>query len=405
MFRRSFLKAVTAVTTCSKFPDQFQNTNYRNEIPCPNAFAIEEGFDYFNTGGLGPTLKSATAKQLAVLEEIQPRVDRGHKLIVNARPEFAKFLGCSEQEIAYTRNATEGNSTIASGIKLNRGDEIIIDSHAHQGGSVAWMTRQLFDGVILKAFEPDSDSVQGNLDRILQQITPRTKVISVSHVTAPTGIRLPVNEIAKIASDHNLWFHIDGAQSAGMLPLNLKNINCDSFATCGHKWLCGPIGTGLLYVKLNRIDEIKPTEVGDYAAKDWKVPSELAIRKTAGRFESGTRDPASIIGLLEAIRYQKQVGSEKITSHSLSLARYVRDELLSMPKVEVVSPINKELDSAMISFRVEGLKFDRIFSQLWKQKFRCRPVSEQDINAVRISTHYFNTLQQCNRLLDEIRKF
>ncbi len=166
---------------------------------------------WFNTGGLGAVSTPVLSKVTETMYQLQSAARHGHELIDAARPVLAQFIGCRDDEIAFTRNATEGNSTVASGLKLRPGDEVIIDSHAHQGGSLAWITRQKFDGIVIKIFDPDPRSVESNLQRIESLITSRTRVIQVSHVTAPTGIRMPVEQIGRLAAEHGIWFHIDGA--------------------------------------------------------------------------------------------------------------------------------------------------------------------------------------------------
>ncbi|MEL7500433.1 MAG: aminotransferase class V-fold PLP-dependent enzyme [Planctomycetota bacterium] len=416
MLRRSFLQLLTAASVQSIRPDRetaqleklLDNTLAPNQktsnLPCPDRFGIESGFNYFNSGGLGPVLNEATKRQVETIQKLLPRVDHGHKLIDRARDWFAKFLGCAETELAFTRNATEGNSTIGSGLQLNPRDEVIIDAHAHQGGALAWMTRQKYEGIVVKAFEPCPDNVQSNLDRITKLLSPRTRVIQVSHVTAPTGIRLPVEEIAKIAKKHKLWFHIDGAQSTGMFPFTLHELGCDSFAGCGHKWLCGPVGTGFLYVKKDRLDDVQPTEVGSYAETRWTIPTQLEYHESARRFECGTRDPASIEGLIEAAKFQEEIGRDAIWRHAHRLASSFRSGLSANPRVDVLSPSVEPLTSAMITFRVQGLNCDQTFRALWKEGFRCRPVRERHLDAIRVSTHCFNSMQQCDRLLKAINR-
>src|SRR5690606_28201158 len=118
---------------------------------------------------------------------------------------------------------------------LREGDEVILESHAHPGGSFPWLNQEKLRGVCVKVFEPDAFSAAGNLARIESLVTTRTRVVQVSHVTAPTGIVMPVGAIAQFCRERDFWFHVDGAQSAGMFPFSLQGLGCDSFATSGHK--------------------------------------------------------------------------------------------------------------------------------------------------------------------------
>jgi len=262
-------------------------------------FLIDPDYQYFNTGGIGPTVKSALDETVGTMRALQGRVNHGHSLIEKTRDVVAKFVGCSPDELAFMRNATEGNSTVSSGLSLQEGDEVIIDSHAHQGGSMGWMTRQKYNGVIVKAFQPSVTSAQENIDRIESLITDRTRAVSISHVTAPTGIHLPAVEIGRLCrqGSRQIWFHIDGAQSLGMLPLKVSDLGCDSFAACGHKWCCGPVGTGVLFVRAGLLDQIVPSDVGAYADASWSGPEGLECVRSARGVDCGTRDPSTIVGL------------------------------------------------------------------------------------------------------------
>src|SRR6185436_7748286 len=131
------------------------------------------------------------------------------------------FLGAEPTEIAFVRNATEGNAIVAAGLALTKGDEVIFESHAHPGGSFPWLNQQKLRGVVVKLFDPDPRDPAGNVARISALLTPRTRVVQVSHVTAPTGILMPVAAIAKLCRDRGVWFHVDGAQSAGMIPFSV----------------------------------------------------------------------------------------------------------------------------------------------------------------------------------------
>ena len=258
--RRDFLKTASqaALGLSLGRPGQVRAQSHK-PLPRPNdpdfwtavraAYPLTRERAYLNTGGLGPAPYPVLDVLHRTTMELQTVSETGHKRIEEARAPVAAFLGASPAEIAFTRNATEGNATVASGLEIGAGDEVIFESHAHPGGAYPWLSRQKHDGIRVKLFEPDPTSAAGNLERIERLITPRTRVIQVSHVTAPTGIRMPVEEIARLAHDRGCWFHVDGAQSAGMIPVDVHAIGCDSYATSGHKWLGAPHGTGILYVR------------------------------------------------------------------------------------------------------------------------------------------------------------
>ncbi len=354
---------------------------------------------YLNTGGLGPAPYPVLDAAERARTEQQTIVEHGHEQLEEIRGPVAAFFGAKAEEIAFTRNATEGNSTIACGLDFRPGDEVIFESHAHPGGAFAWMSRQKHDGIRVKIFEPDPTSAAGNLERIAALITPRTRVIQVSHLTAPTGILMPVDEIAKLARERDLWFHIDGAQSAGQVPFDLHAIGCDSYATSGHKWLCGPHGTGLLYVREDRLDAVWPTEVGAYCESEARLPDLFEYAPTARRYEAGTRDTASLLGLAEAVAFLDEIGIDRVAARAHELGQYLQRGLRAIPGVTVLTPSDPTLSAGMTTLKTDRVPYDRLNQHYDEAHMRCRIVTERGLDAVRISTHIFNNEAECDRVI------
>ncbi|MEO7317427.1 MAG: aminotransferase class V-fold PLP-dependent enzyme [Chthoniobacteraceae bacterium] len=365
-------------------------------------FPLSRQLTYFNTGGLGPASTPVLARAAEITRQLQEKSEHGHGLHEGAREIVARFLGAEPAEIAFVRNATEGNAIIAAGLKLEPGDEVIFETHAHPGGSFAWANQAKVRGVVLKLFEPAADAAE-NLARITALVTKRTRVVQVSHVTAPTGIVMPVDAIAKLCRERGVWFHIDGAQSAGMFSFSLSTIGCDSFAASGHKWLGGPLETGVLFIRRERMVEVAPTLVGAYSGELDFLPGELHLATTAMRYEYGTRNAAAIVGLGEAVLFQERIGRDRIAARGRALAAQLRTGLASFPGVEVLTPV--DAPSAMTTFRSAKVPYDQMFSRLMKDHaMRCRPVSEQKLNALRVSTHLFNSPAEVAALLAAVEK-
>lgn len=355
---------------------------------------------YMNTGGLGPAPYSVMDAYTTSLWNLQRSSEHGHGQLDPVRERVAGFFGVEANEIAFMRNATEGNATIASGMKLKAGDEVIFESHVHPGGAMAWMTRQKEHGVVVKMFEPDPDSVETNLERIEALITPRTRCIQISHITAPTGIHLPAAEIGKLARSRGIWYHVDGAQSAGAIPINLIEINCDSFAACGHKWMGAPHGTGFLYVRHDRLNEIVPTEVGAYSNGEFVLPNVFDYADSAVRFEPGTRDSSSVVGMGAAIDFMESIGIERIRDRGRQLAQRLQTGMKQIDGVTVLSPASDLLGAATTTIKVASMRYDELYTLLARDyKLRCRIVTEQGLDAVRISTHIFNSPDEVDRAI------
>lgn len=366
-------------------------------------YAVTREMSYFNTGGLGP----ASDPVLDIFEKtgrrLQAKSETGHALFADARATLARFLGAETAEICFVRNATEGNAIIAAGVALTSGDEVIFDSHAHPGGSFPWLHQQRQRGIKTRLFVPALTSPEENVARIAALITPRTRVVQVSHVTAPTGIVMPVAAIAKLCHERGIWFHVDGAQTAGMFPFGLRALGCDSYATSGHKWLGAPHETGVLFIRKERLDEVAPSLVGAHSSDQTDIRSDLGFVASAQRHEYGTRNAAAVVALAAAAESQEQIGRERIAGRGRALAGRVRTGLEKIGDVEILTPQHPELCASMVSFRSPRLAYDKLFERLMKEyKFRCRPVSEEKLNAVRVSTHLVNSTAECDALVSAV---
>ena len=364
-------------------------------------YPLAPDLKYFNTGGLGPAASPVLARTEEITRRLQSKVEHGHDQLAGARATLARFLGADPAELSFVRNATEGNSIVATGLKLGAGDEVIFESHAHPGGWYPWAQQQRLRGVVVKTFEPDPKDPAGNVARIRALCTARTRVVQVSHVTAPTGIVMPVDEIVRLCRERGIWCHLDGAQSAGMLPFSLHAIGCDSFATSGHKWMGGPLETGVLYVRRERQDDVAPVHVGSYSGELDEATGELGISKDAMRYEYGTRTPAAPLGLAAAAELQERIGRDRVFAHGRALVKHFVARLAPIPGVEILSPVDGPLAGSMVTFRTSIMPYDVLFKRLfYSHGFRCRPVSEQKLNAVRVSMHVFNTPAECDALAE-----
>jgi selenocysteine lyase/cysteine desulfurase len=307
-------------------------------------------------------------------------------------------------EVCFVRNATEANSIIAAGLALSPGDEVIFETHAHPGGSFPWLNQAKQRGIVARLFEPDHASAEANLARIRELLSPRTKVIQVSHITCTTGLVLPVAAIAELARARGIWFHVDGAQSVGMIPLDLAALGCDSYAFSGHKWLGGPHETGGLFIRRDRLEAVAPTGIGAYSGELPRLPGEIKYFGAASRHEYGTRNAALVAGLAEAVRLQEHLGRARIAGHGRDLAAAIADGLAGVAGITVLTPSVAALRASITTFRHGRAGAEKLFGYLFNTHgLRCRPVTEQGLEAVRVSTHVFNSGADADRVIAAVR--
>ena len=367
-------------------------------------FPLHDEPVYLNTGGLGPASQPVLDVVASTMSQLQEHSETGHELLAPSRATVAKFLGAHPDELCFVRNATEGNSIIAGGLALSAGDEVIFETHAHPGGSFPWLNQVQRRGIGVRLFEPDHTSAEANLVRIRELLSPRTKVIQVSHLTCTTGLLFPVKAIAELAHARGIWFHIDGAQSAGMIPVDLAAIGCDSYAFSGHKWLGGPHETGGLYLRRDRLDAVALTEAGAYSGDLSRLPGDMKVFPAASRHEYGTRNAGLIAGLAEAVRLQVAIGRDRIAAHGHALAALIGEGLAGVDGITVLTPKSAELRGSIVTVRHARAGADKLFGYLMKSHgLRCRPVTEQGLEAVRVSTHVFNSHAEAERVLRSLR--
>lgn len=365
-----------------------------------NLFPLRRDRVYLNTGGLGPASQPAIDAVSAQNIRNAYTGEHDRSQFKAAHDDAARFFNVAPGEIAFTRNASEANSLVASGLSLGARDEIVFESHAHPGGSFPWMNRQKLHGAKVRIFEPSAESHADNLQRLFDQVTARTRVIQVSHITATTGLVFDIAAIAREARRRGIWFHVDGAQSAGMIPVDLKALGCDSYATSGHKWLNAPIETGLLYIAAERNDEIDCSHIGAYSNDEYELPDKLSYIDSAQRHEYGTRNAASVLGMAKAFELQESIGRLRIAEHGARLARMAEDGLSTIKGLEILTPANPGMRNSILTFRVPGIDCSRIYQILLSEhKLRTRIVNEQDLNGVRTSWHVYHDEADVERFL------
>ena len=358
---------------------------------------------YLNTGGLGasPYVSIETVK--GKIDELEKISETGHSetLWHATKSSAAKILGCDADEVAFTRNTTEGVNVVCNGLPFKKGDEVITSTHEHVGNTISWLARQRRDGIVMKVFEPSTQSAEENVERIAKLITKKTRALSISHVTTATGQILPVKKIGELARAHNLWYFIDGAQSAGMMPLNVHEIGCHAYATSGHKWLLGPKGTGLLYVQRDMLDLIEARWVGAYSsAGDFDMATgQFQFEPSAQRYEYGTVSVPLVAGLGAAMDFLLAIGVENVWQRVHALAAQLKQGL-NERGAEVLSPQHPDEHSAMITFRLSNIDRPKLQKYLSDEfKLRTRGIYEGGLEGIRISLHLYNSFVEVDTVL------
>jgi selenocysteine lyase/cysteine desulfurase len=361
---------------------------------------------YMNNGTFGPAPFQVSQAMNDCLEEINRSGEYGH--FDKERAMLASFLGVETDELSLTHNTTEGINIMVWGLPLQKGDEVILTTHEHVGNGLPWLNRSKLDGIVLRTFEPQ-DTQEKNLEEIKKLINAKTKVIAVPHVTCTTGLVFPIKEIAELAKSKGIYTAIDGAHGAGTFDLNITELGCDFYAGCFHKWMLGPAGTGFLYVKKELLDELQAIQVGGYSDAGWDITTQPPILKgynpTAHRYDYGTQSRALYVGVAAAAKFHLEIGKDKVESRIRELNDYVYGGLQAMgSKIQILTPSEKSARIAMISFKSDLLDYKKLGVGLANEGFRIRQVSESGVNAIRVSTHIYNSKAEIDDLIKAIEK-
>ena len=295
------------------------------------------------------------------------------------------------------------------GLPLKKGDEVIITTHEHVGNAFPWLNRQKLDGIVLRTFTPASTAAE-TLNRISALINKKTRAIAVPHIPCTQGQVLPAKEISTLGKEKGLFVFIDGAHGPGQLMLNLHDIGCDVYASCCHKWMLGPKGTGFLYVRKDFQDTLQTYFVGGGSDNaKWNMatnPVQMGeYASSAHRYYGGTQNIGLYRGVDAAIDFIENIGVQNIHDRIKMLGGYTQQKLLEFgDKVELITPTEEQSRCAVNGFRIKGMEFIKFNTLASENKIRIRSVAENGLNSLRVSTHIYNTKSEIDKLMELIKK-
>ena len=401
--RRTFLSAAAvgaAGGLLAKTVFPFSATNDATDS-ATSEYLFAEGITYLNTGTLGPCRRETIEASMKSWEDLESQPVQFYGLLgakdlaEKTRETAAKFLGCDLSEIMITNSTTNGMNAVAQGVRLKADDRILATDQEHGGGLHCWEYFQKYHGAVVDKVaiprgEYNSETI---VNLIAKAITKQTKVITVSHVFSSTAIRMPITEISALARSKGIFCIVDGAQAAGAIKVNVKELGCHAYATSGHKWLMGPKGTGLLYISKDAQSSIRPMQFEE---------SYNTYNNT-----NGVVNLPGILGLAKAIEYLESVGINKIEEHNMTIRNRLYDALRGVPNMTIVSPPAGPLASPMLTLLLSD-KFERQpFVKMLQDKHKLviRPTHKEfGFNGIRLSMHIFNTEKEVNRAAEILRK-
>ncbi|MEY3432649.1 MAG: hypothetical protein RL131_585 [Bacteroidota bacterium] len=418
--RRNFIKSIGVLPFLSivdpAFADQAidfktefernKNKSFENDEDLwawiREAYTVSPNIINLNNGGVAPQPKVVQDAHIRYYQYSNEApsyymwqiLDQGREPL---REKLAVLAGCDKEEIAINRNSTEGLNTVIFGLNLKAGDEVVLTKQDYPNMINAWKQREKRDGI--KLVWVDLPLPMENEDEIasyyIKAFTARTKVVLVTHLINWCGQIIPVKKIADAAHQRGIEVIADGAHTFAHLNFSIPDLGCDYFATSLHKWLSAPFGSGLLYIKKDKIKNV-------WALLSNNEPDGTDIRK----FESlGTRSFASEMAIGAAVDFHDVMGSKRKEARLKFLKDYWVNQVKDHPKVKFNQPHSKHLSGAIANISIEGKKPEEVSGELFnKYKIHTVAINWENIHGVRVTPNVYTSLRDLDKLAISLRK-
>lgn len=415
-FRQTAVAATSALTLPAFLPNSFAHPLTRTDAGLKSAaeWATDEDFwawvksEYtvspnllnLNNGGVCPQPKVVQDAHIRFYQYANEApsyymwriLDQGREAL---REKLADLAGCSADELAINRNATEGLNTVIFGLNLKPGDEVVLTKQDYPNMLNAWKQREKRDGIKLVYLNLDlpSENDDAITEQFVKAFTPRTKVVHVTHLVNWVGQVLPVRKIADEAHKRGIEVIADGAHSFALFDFKIPDLGADYYATSLHKWLCAPFGSGMLYIRQPKIKNV-------WALLSNTEPDGADIRK----FESlGTRSFASEMAVGTAVDFHNSIGSARKFARAHYLKNYWMERVKDIPGVKLHTSFKPEHAGAVALFSIDGMKPSEIDGQLMNQhKIHTVGIDWENIHGIRVTPHIYHTPKDLDRLVTAI---
>jgi isopenicillin-N epimerase len=320
----------------------------------------------------------------------------GYHNLLSIRTKVAKLINAKTAEIAMTDNVTHSMSYLANGLHLQPGDEVLTSNQEHVGGQSGFILKEKRYGTVFKtvALGKPIKNEQEVYDAVLAAITPNTKVLMLSHIISGSGAILPAKELCAEMRKRNIFTILDGAQTIGQIKVDVADLGCDAYAGCFHKWIGAPAGSGFLYVREEKINDIWTT----VASGQWDNHADEGYRFT----QRGTGSFSILKGLEAALDFHETIGADNVYSRIKFLGQRLRTGLRETKGVTIFSPEEEKMCAGITVYRVDKMTGPQLQDAFWEKK-KMRPRSMGPDYGVRHCTHIFNSEQEVDEALAFVR--
>ena len=367
-------------------------------------FVMPPGLAVMNAANLCPSSRPVLESMYGATRDIDqdPSQNNRAKLYPakeETRARLARFLRVTPEEIVITRNTSESNNLISNGLDLKPGDEVVIFHDNHPSNNAAWRKKaKRFGYTVTELPNPNPHpGAEYYVDAVRKALSAKTKVLAFTHLTSTVGDLMPAADMCRVARERGVLSVLDGAQSFGLLDVDLSAIQPDFYTGSAHKWPCGPKEAGVLFVSSRIQDRVWPSIYSAYTGA-------VGLSKTFEGF--GQRDDAAIVAFGEAIAFQEKVGRANIEKRARELTQALIAGLQNIPGVRLWTSTSPDRSAAVVSFLPGSLNPQTLTTALYeKDKIACATRGGADRGGLRFSPHLYNTTAEVERVLAALTRY
>lgn len=365
------------------------------------AFTLDDTLTNLNNGWSSPAPSHALEQMIRdirfsnelpvehMARLLEPRVE-------SVRDALAREFGCDPEEMAITRNASEANLTVIHGLNLRRGDEVIVTTQNYGRMVNGWKQRALREGIVLREIRLDTPpKSDDDVVRAFEAaITPATRVIEVMHISYMTGYIFPVRRIIDMARRRGVQVTVDGAHAFAHFPFTRDALDCDYYGASLHKWCLAPIGTGILYVRRDRIRDLWPLFAQNPGQDD-------NIRKYE---EIGTHPAANHNAIAVSLTFHRSIGADrKIARLRFLRDRWARRLMAESDRVRLLTAIGPNVNGAIATFTIDGMDMPKLNGWLWaNHKIATAGQNHPEYQGIRVTPNVYTSLDEIDRFVDKV---
>jgi selenocysteine lyase/cysteine desulfurase len=364
------------------YPEQQPLLNLNNAAVSPPPLVVEQAtIDAYRLVNRNPDRNMWSNLDLALPE---------------AKAELAELIDCDPGEIALNRNSTEGLCTAIFGIPLAAGDQVVVSHWDYPSVRAAWFQRQEREGIEVVTADYDlMDSDDEIFEAYAAVLTPRTRVLQITHMSHWTGRVVPAKRLCRLAKDNGTLTVVDGAQTFAQMPVSFRDLDCDFFVTSLHKWMGAPVGNGMLVVREGVIDRTWPL----LAPFD---PPPLRVDKF-DHWNLGTYNSALQAGILPAARFHREIGAAAVHARVRELTRYWAERARGIPGFRLHTPLDTDTLGAVSLFSIDGLDARAVEQELRDEhQVHVKYREVRHLSGMRVSPHVYMRESELDRFVEAL---